>query len=447
MNRSQSKMTFRFGDSGPTAGREQNGQNGQNEQNERSGGEQADLEQTVNPIDTIAEEAETLPDDPVIEEAADAVGHPHPVQEDEPAIPAGGDEDEIRRIESFIRESDKQSAQRYPLPASIADPAGESMSEQGEWAWNGVHTRTRKPSLWKVVASVAGALATGAVFGFIALSLFKGEMKLPDPTAGLPNLPGQAETSDGGKKVQTASDKQPADSATIPATAQPAGKGDKSEAAWQAAGVYVTDVNIPEKTFYMLQYGVFDKPEGAKTAIGELRDKGMAAMEEQAGQHRVYAAIASAREDAMSLSQLLKNRQIDLYVREMSRPALTQLAFQGNAADVEQFMEDSDAVISWLTAQSVAHLEGTESAAFAAEDTEQLRKQHLQWTQHMSKVQKGQPKQSADAWTKLVQAMNTAISAVNEYNKQPSTSHLWSIQQAVMQYLSAERFWLDTMKA
>ncbi|CAH8708281.1 SPOR domain-containing protein [Paenibacillus thiaminolyticus] len=442
MNRTHSKMTFRFGDSGTTAGREQN------EQNERDGRRQSDLEQTGYAIDTIAEVEGALPDGPEVEEAAETHGHPHPVREDEPAILGGGDEDEIHRIESFIRESDKQSAQRYPLPVSIADPAGEPMSEQGEWAWNGVHTRTRKPSLWKVIASVAGALATGAVFGFIALSLFKGEVRLPDPTAGLPNLSGQAEqTSDGGKVVQTASDKQPADSAAIPATAQPTGKGDKSEAAWQATGVYVTDVNIPEKTFYMLQYGVFDKPEGAKTAIGELRDKGMAAMEEQAGQHRVYAAIASAREDAMSLSQLLKNRQIDMYVREMSRPALTQLAFQGNAADVEQFMEDSDAVISWLTAQSVAHLEGTESAAFAVEDTEQLRKQHLQWTQHMSKVQKGQPKQSADAWTKLVQAMNTAISAVNEYNKQPSASHLWSIQQAVMQYLSAERSWLDTMKA
>ncbi|MBG9795025.1 sporulation protein [Paenibacillus dendritiformis] len=440
MNRSHSKMTFRFGDSGPASGREQH---------ERDSREQANLELTVNAIDRIAEEAGTLPDGPGAGEAADAHGQANSAAAGDPASPAGADEDEIRRIETFLRESDKESSQRYPLPVSIADPAGESMSEQGEWTWNGVHTRSRKPSLWKVIASVTGALATGAVFGFIALSLFKGEVKLPDPTAGLPDLSAQAgQTPDGGKQGQTASDKPPADQAAIPAAAQPAGgNGDKSDAAWQAAGVYVTDVNIPEKTFYMLQYGVFDKAEGAKTAIGELRDKGMAAMEEQEGQHRVYAAIASAREDAMSLSRLLKNRQIDLYVREMSRPALTKLAFQGNAADVEQFIAASDNVIGWLMAQSVAHLEGTESAAFAAEDTERLRERHLQWTQHMSKVQKGQPKQSADAWTKLVQAMNTAISAVNEYNKQPSTSHLWSIQQAVMQYLSSERSWLDTMKA
>lgn len=422
MNRSHSKMTFRFGDCRPASGREQ-----------------ADLEQTANATDTSAEEAGALPDGPRAEVTTDAHGRPYSAGEGDSASPAGGDEDETRRIESFIGESDKQSAQRYPLPVSIADPAGEAISEQGEWTWNGVHTRTRKPSLWKVLASVAGALATGAVFGFIALSLFKGEVKLPDPTAGLSDLSVQAvKMPDGGKKAQTASDKPLEDQAAIPATTQPA---------WQAAGVYDTDVNIPEKMFYMLQYGVFDRPEGAETAIGELREKGMAAMEEQAGQHRVYVAIASAREDAMGLSQLLKNQRIDLYVREMSRPALTQLFFQGNAAEVEQFIEDSDNVISWLIAQSVAHLEGTEFAAFATEDTERLRAQHMQWTQHISKVQKGQPKQSANAWTKLVQAMNTAISAVNEYNKQPSTSHLWSIQQAVMQYLSAERSWLDTMKA
>ncbi|BFH67315.1 MAG: SPOR domain-containing protein [Paenibacillus dendritiformis] len=443
MNRSHSKMTFRFGESGTASGRERN------ERNERDDREQGNLEQTANAIDKIAEEAGTLLDGPGSEDEPEAHGRPHSAEADDRPSPAGAEEDELRRIETFIRESDQESSQRYPLPVSIADPAGESMSEQGEWTWSGVHTRTRKPSLWKVLASVAGALATGAVFGFIALSLFKGEVQLPDPTAGLPDLSSQAaKVTDGGKKAQTAADKPPADQAAIPAAAQPAaGNGEKSEAAWQAAGVYVTDVNIPEKTFYMLQYGVFDKPEGAKTAIGDLRDKGMAAMEEQGDQYRVYAAIASAREDAMSLSQLLKNRQIDLYVREMSRPALTKLAFQGNAADVEQFIADSDKVIGWLMAQSVAHLEGTEAAAFAAEDTERLREQHLQWTQRMSKVQKGQPKQSGDAWTKLVQAMNTAISAVNEYNKQPSTSHLWSIQQAVMQYLSAERSWLETMKA
>jgi len=198
--------------------------------------------------------------------------------------------------------------------------------------------------------------------------------------------------------------------------------------------------------FYMLQYGVFAQEEGAQKAATELRELGLAAMEEKSEQHRVYAAIAPSKEDAMGLSALLKNKQVDLYVRTLNRPAITKLAFQGDSASVEQFLGQSDVVNEWLMSQSIAYLEKTNTEAFTQEITEQLRKEHQKWTQQMSNVQKGIPDQSKKAWTELVQSMNTAISAVNEYNKQPSSSHLWSIQQAVMHYRNAEAVWLGTMK-
>ncbi|MCE5170240.1 SPOR domain-containing protein [Paenibacillus profundus] len=359
-----------------------------------------------------------------------------------------GNISETDQIERWIREADHKPLS-YSFSSSVADPAGESLSDQGELLWQGVHTRTRRPSLWKVIASVAGAVATGAVFGFLALSLFKGEVTMPNPEASIPTLSNGTSTQGAAVKAgSTSAGGGEGKKNTVAAANQPAAdQGAAQHAATTAGGVYVTEVNIPEKVFYMLQYGVFDQPEGAKKAASELRELGLAAMEEQSSQHRVYAAIAQAKEDAMGLSQLMKNNQVDLYVREMTRPALAKLAFQGGAATVEQFIAQSDKVNDWLMSQSIAYLEKSEVKGFDGDATEQLRQEHLKWTQQMNGMQKGQPEQSLKAWTQLVQAMNTAISAVNEYNKQPAASHLWSVQEAVMIYRTAESNWLDTMKA
>ncbi|MEQ7053609.1 SPOR domain-containing protein [Paenibacillaceae sp. P-4] len=360
-------------------------------------------------------------------------------------------ESEDERVERWIRESDRQPEydipkNGYAIPTSIEDPASSSLSDQGELLWHGIHTRSRKPPVWRVVASVAGALATGALFGFLALSLFKGEVSMPNPSDAIPVFANDKQGKGGepASKDTALNEQGTLKAGDSGSKSSSTSNGGNSAAA--AAGLYVTDVNIPEKVFYMLQYGVFAQEEGAQKAATELRELGLAAMEEKSEQHRVYAAIAPSKEDAMGLSALLKNKQVDLYVRTLNRPAITKLAFQGDSASVEQFLGQSDVVNEWLMSQSIAYLEKINTEAFTQEITEQLRKEHQKWTQQMSNVQKGIPDQSKKAWTELVQSMNTAISAVNEYNKQPSSSHLWSIQQAVMHYRNAEAVWLGTMK-
>lgn len=360
-------------------------------------------------------------------------------------------ENEHERVERWIREADHQPRfdipkNGYSLSSSVEDPASGSLSDQGELLWNGVHTRSRKPPVWRVVASVAGALATGALFGFLALSLFKGEVSMPNPSNAIPVFANDKQGKGGEASALEAAANVQNKVKAGDTTSKPSSAANGGGSAATAAGLYVTDVNIPEKVFYMLQYGVFAQEEGAQKAASELRELGMAAMAEKSDQHRVYAAIAPSKEGAMGLSSLLKNKQMELYVRTLNRPAITKLAFQGDSASVELFLGQSDVVNEWLMSQSIAYLEKANTEAFSQEITEQLKKDHQKWTQQMSAVQKGIPDQSKTAWTGLVQSMNTAISAVNEYNKQPSSSHLWSIQQAVMHYRNAEAAWLETMK-
>jgi len=220
----------------------------------------------------------------------------------------------------------------------------------------------------------------------------------------------------------------------------------EGEVATAVGELYVTEVKIPEKVLYMLQYGAFAQAEGARKAASELRELGMAAVEEHLEQHRVYAAIAPSKEDAMGLSSFLKNKQVDLYVRTLHRPAVDRLIFRGDAEAVRQFIAQSDAVNEWLMSQSIAYLEKNASEAFSTVGTEQLQREHIKWTRQMGVVEKGIPNRSKTAWVELVRGMNTAISALNEYNKHPSLSHLWKVQQAVIVYQAAETAWLATMK-
>lgn len=441
MSNLRAKMTFRFDDSDQTndshnrrGGEESKGQERLTDWQELSDGTiVTGTERTSHVSDEVIPVASRLPDKQEREDS----------QSEQTS-----EAEENERVERWVREADQQSGYHVPLnsysfTASVEDPAGGSLGDQGELIWHGVHTRSRKPTVWRVIASVAGALATGALFGFLALSLFKGEVTMPNPANAIPvsayDQQGQSGSS-AREPTGVPSKVKAGDSGGKPATS-PVG-GSRSAT---AASLNVSDVNIPEKVFYMLQYGVFDQAEGAQKAVSDLRSLGMAAMEEKSEQHRVYAAIAPSKEDAMGLSTLLKNNQMELYVRTLSRPAITKLAFQGNAVSVERFLSQSDRVNEWLMSQSITHLEKENAEAFSPESTKQLKNEHQKWTQQMSAVQEGIPDQAKTVWTKLVQSMNTAISAVNEYNKQPSFSHLWSVQQAVMLYRVSERAWLETM--
>ncbi|UHA74362.1 SPOR domain-containing protein [Paenibacillus sp. 481] len=369
------------------------------------------------------------------------------------------------------------------LHASIIDPAGETLSSQGEPLWEGVRKRTRKYSTWGVIGSIAGAIGMGAVFSFLALALFRGEIEMPEPEDGIPmsgslsstanrDVGGGGDLSGGGKVVEKEKDvrsqpdgaKQAAtgdgrssDSVTGNTPNRAAGSvanGVTSSTAGMATsgstagGLFLSEVAIPDKSYFLLQYGVFKQLEGASKATEQLHELGLAAVNDTAdSQHRVYAGIAQAKDEAMALSEALQAKQVQLFIRQFQRSGVKQLAFRGEARTIEQLIQQSDKVNDWLMLYSLAALEAGAIKPFDQAATEKLRNEHLLWTQTMPKVQEGLPEQAKEIYKRVIQAMNTAIVSVNEYNKKPSAAHLWSIQQSVIVYLLAERDWLESMKA
>ncbi|MCG7410200.1 SPOR domain-containing protein [Paenibacillus sp. ACRRX] len=357
-------------------------------------------------------------------------------------------ESETDRIERSIRELDSSPAAVF-LEPPMYDPAAQSATTEGEWRYEQqadsdavVYTqaRSRKPSLLKIAGSVAGAVATGALFGFLALSLFKGDVALPSMDQAVPamaQLGKDAGSNNGGHT-----------SGSLPIVGDTGGQTNGEEPSKDQANFPVAAIHIPASISYVLQYGVFSQAEGAQTAAEELRKLGLAAVDaEGEGQHRVYAAIAEKRDDAMVLSNALKEKQIDLYVRTIERPEITKIAFEGKAETLELFMKQGDVVRQWLIRHSSATLQQGDLAAFDNTSMNELRTEHLRWTQSGEKLQKQLSKQTSEVWVKLVQSMNTAITAVNEYNKKPAAAHLWSIQQSCIQYMMLEQDWLKQMKA
>ncbi|MXO79075.1 SPOR domain-containing protein, partial [Paenibacillus sp. OT2-17] len=58
----------------------------------------------------------------------------------------------------------------------------------------------------------------------------------------------------------------------------------------------------------------------------------------------------------------------------------------------------------------------------------------------------GLSKEAAVSATSLEKAMNSAISAIGEYNKNTAKEHIWEIQSSMMEYVLREREFIQFIK-
>lgn len=354
------------------------------------------------------------------------------------------------RVEEWAQDTSKHREEQTPEHVQLQQEkqvllTTDNTDPHEEWTWthspvyediSPAHTRKRPPAIMKLVGSVIGAIATGLLFAFLALSLIRGEVTMPDVNQTIAAI-ANTDSSKGG---------------SLPAQAQTGSDGNAAALQENAADAVnnpsAVAVNIGASQAYVLQYGVYAKDEGAQQAITELQKLGLGGVlaPDPDGQRRVFAAVSLEREDAMLLSASLRTKEGSIYVRPFEREAITKLVFTGDADVLNSFMTQSDLVREWLIKQSSKMLQQTTLDAFSVADMDVLRTEHLRWTQWGQQLQKSMDEEHAAQWLKMVQSMNTAISAVNEYNKKTASAHLWNIQQACMQYMVLEQEWLEGMK-
>lgn len=294
------------------------------------------------------------------------------------------------------------------------------------------------PSWFKVFASVAGAIATGALFGYFVLTLFTGGSSgdLPaDNQGSVPTI--GANATGGGAKATDSSDGNQSATGTNATGAGSTGAG----TALNGQGTAVK-VKVPAASYYMLQYGVFSNEDGLNAAASELRAKGLAAASlTSPDDYRIYVGVSADRDEAELLGQTLTG--MDVYVKQIDVPALSSIAYDGKAADIQAFFKDTGDLIAKLDDLTIAGLSGG-----AAKDQAGWQSLHQQWTESASRMEAGlRAKTDKATMQQLMQAVNTAAIAAGEYAKKPSQSYLWSMQSALMNTIFIQKGWFASLES
>nr|WP_154960645.1 SPOR domain-containing protein [Paenibacillus xylanexedens] len=274
------------------------------------------------------------------------------------------------------------------------------------------YKRNRPPKGWKMIGSVSGALVTGALFGMVILSFFNKE-NVVKPDEMLPV----------NQSISTVS-------------------GQEGEAG--TAGQL--EISSAGGTYYALQYGVFSSPERAEQAKLELTQTGLAASSDPEDGNRVYAGISADREEAKLLSSRLKSQGVELYVKEIVNPAVDPAIFGNKQEDVALFFKNSSALIDQLSTLSIQQLGQSVQAAISPEMMEALQTQHQTWLTGIKSLAPGMAVDVQPVVTSMEKSMNSAITAIAEYNKNPDAVHMWAVQSDLMEYVLQQKKWLESIK-
>ncbi|ETT42732.1 sporulation domain-containing protein [Paenibacillus sp. FSL R7-269] len=314
----------------------------------------------------------------------------------------------------------------YPLHDDNRESATDSYDQSGAQGDSyGGSYHTRRPSYWwKFALSIAGALGTGILLGYAALSFIIGGSGENGKAAG------NAAVKTGITQGQTAANGgTPADITGVPAEQM------------GEAVIAQIPVQVAPQSYYLLQYGVFSTPAGAEQARQELLAAGLAAGLDPADGNRVYAGMSPDREQAKLLSNGLKGQGIELYVREVALPAVNQVRYTGTAVAVDSYFTLSSKLLSELSSLSASLLGGGSSGNAGGEVSDL----HMQWTQAVKALEPGLTPEGQRIADGLEKSMSQGIAALNEYSKNKAEGLLWEVQEAMMSFLTGQKSLLSAM--
>jgi len=277
------------------------------------------------------------------------------------------------------------------------------------------HTRT---PWFKIVATVTGAVATGALLGFFVLSMFSGQ------------LSGGAEN--GGTRLPEAAKNEPLPNGQ-PAAPVHSGQSASADAADVA-------VHIEAREYTLLQNGVFSNRQGAEAAIEELKKKGMAAAYYESDKFYVYAGLAPTRDEALSLSLLLQEQKLEVFVKPFVVPAVSKLRWHGERTDaVDTYFSRANELVRMIGGVTAFRLKEETPAPLEESAMQSIRSVHRTWSGSVTEVNDGFAEEEQAVLQKMNTALNTAVMSLEEYNKNPSAALLWQAQTAIMEYIFGER--------
>lgn len=318
----------------------------------------------------------------------------------------------------FTKSNGKPDAKDFaPAPDPDSETAGWDIPENNaplvsEW-FSGKYPQAAGPSWWRAFATVAGAIATGALFGYLVLTLFTGTPVLPDnldkPDSGTA-APAQAAGS------SSEPDKPP--SAEAPGGSDQAGAN--------------TGAMLPEWTYYMLQYGVFTTEEGMNAALEELKNRGLPGVADRSDGYRVYAGGAPTRDEAERLAGQMPGLAVFV------KPLTSESVAAGAGKELGTFVRLSHELAARLSELSVAALQDEKPQPIGEEELSAVRETHRQWLA-ASAAADGLAEPAGRAAQEMIRALNAAMVSIDDYSRKVSRFHLWRVQEDVLDTVLADR--------
>ncbi|TCS79055.1 SPOR domain-containing protein [Tepidibacillus fermentans] len=193
-------------------------------------------------------------------------------------------------------------------------------------------------------------------------------------------------------------------------------------------------VVIPQKVVYLLQSGVFTDKNGAEVAAATFKKAGKAAIVKEGNPNHVFVGIAPDKAQGEVLVELLKAEGQQTYLKPY-----TIKEYQANMSNETfqtflSWINIGDQMVQWLANHSITLLK---DAKITVNDTE-IQKYHQQFLTEAQVVQEklGKEGKAKEQQTvnMMIEQMNYAMTAFQQYQKTQSSQYLWNVQDSLMKY-------------
>ncbi|RJX41425.1 hypothetical protein D3P09_05475 [Paenibacillus pinisoli] len=300
--------------------------------------------------------------------------------------------------------------------------------------------KTGGPSWLNVFLSVAGALATGALFGYFILTLFTGGIIWPGSSQNGSAAEGKGVTLDDIVNLPVAGGIDDEDKGGAGAKTPPSGQPDKPAA--------TATVSLGgEQSYSVLQYGVFKGTEGRDEAMRQLAAKGLPAAAIHSGDsYYVYAGLATSQKEAEVLAAEMPDMLI--YKKELKLALPDRIAFTGSEGDAKQFFERTHALVASWSSLIVTQLEQADLSPIGEAAAKAWQDKLGEWKNSAETMKKGVgDSKEGEQLAKLTDAIGDAGNAMLAYGKAASKANLWTAQEALMRAVLAQKEWFESMSA
>lgn len=293
----------------------------------------------------------------------------------------------------------------------------------------------------KTLLSTGGAVAIGLLFGLLVLTVFNQEQVTQSYQAVLSDT----------VHTLTAQEPEPK-SATDPGAALTKPVSSQTQAPGQEV-----KLKLPDEKLFVAQAGAFQPDVPREDVVMPLKDAGLPHLLYKGSDKQYLFAAGSPNRDAvLGFASILKQKGIDVYVKEMTFPGIDkavslQAATTGEKLpDVNGFLQNGWKIAKTLSLQSGAVV-STAQPPLSKEEEAQLKEQHRQFLEESRLLQ------TSEQWQPMINGMvngiNQAMTAQGKMaeaaaaKKQASAeSYAWQVQTGVLSFWESYFDWVAQLQ-